>query len=523
MAATATTADGAAEAMARSHDAPIITSLLDTDLYKLTMLQAVRRHFPTSPATFKFTNRSAATMSFSRHAYTQIQDQVSTLGALRLSEDEAQFLRRECPYFAQDFLHWLQNDFRLRPDEQVQLRFVPGDSSKKNDAQEEYGQIEVEVRGTWEEIILYEVPLMAIISEVYFRTVDTLWDMTAQFTLAAEKAYRLVSAGCVFSDFGTRRRRSFAAHHTVVRGLIAGCARARQDSSSSSSGGKMLGTSNVLLAKTFGLTPIGTMAHEWFMGVGAALGYPHAAENGSNTSLRALQLWDQVYAPPPHGPFTPTSPAHDLTVALTDTFSTSVFWDELLLGDAPAPSPSSTNAGIQAAKEAGTEIVHRWRALRQDSGDSKAYARQAVQRYRSAGVDPSTKVIIYSDGLDVEKCIDLAKFSKEIGIGAGFGIGTSLTNDFLKSSSSPSSTSSSIDISEAPVPPDRSLPASKQNKSKALNMVIKLSSINGEPTVKISDELSKNTGDKAEVAAVKRRFGLDGADGAAGGVGEGKE
>ncbi|KAE8236076.1 hypothetical protein A4X13_0g9272, partial [Tilletia indica] len=134
----------------------------------------------------------------------------------------------------------------------------------------------------------------------------------------------------------------------------------------------------------------------------------------------------------------------------------------------------------------------------------------------SAGVDPSTKVIIYSDGLDVEKCIDLAKFSKEIGIGAGFGIGTSLTNDFLKSSSSPSSTSSSVDVAEAPVPPERSLPASKQNKSKALNMVIKLSSINGKPTVKISDELSKNTGDKAEVAAVKRRFGLDGAEGAAG-------
>ncbi|KAE8214987.1 hypothetical protein CF319_g9048 [Tilletia indica] len=80
---------------------------------------------------------------------------------------------------------------------------------------------------------------MAIISEVYFRTVDTAWDMTARFTLAAEKAYRLVSAGCVFSDFGTRRRRSFAAHHAVVRGLIAGCARAQQDSTSSSSGGKM--------------------------------------------------------------------------------------------------------------------------------------------------------------------------------------------------------------------------------------------------------------------------------------------
>jgi len=486
-----------------------VCSLLDTDLYKLTMLQAVRKHFPDSPVSFRFTNRGAATMPFNRTAFTKIQEQVRLLAHLQLSDDEAAYLKTECPYLRPDFVQWLHDDFRLRPEEQVQLRFVPDSSvTQDRDDGEEWGQLEVEAHGTWAETILYEVPLMAIISEVYFRTIDTQWDMTAQTTLAAEKAQRLVSAGCVFSDFGTRRRRSFATHDAVIQGLIDGAHRATEQDSSSSPG-KLLGTSNVFFAKKYGLTPIGTMAHEWFMGCGAALGYPRAAKQGHfNTSLRALQLWDELYSPPPHGSFTPSSPAHDLTVALTDTYSSAVFWDEFLYGDAPAPTTISAEyelpAGVLAARQAGLEIVRRWRAIRQDSGDSKEYARQAIRRYREAGVDPSTKTIIYSDGLNVDKCIDLAQFSKELGIGAGFGVGTFFTNDFLRSPSAPDAAADP----KAPIPAERTRPANEQAKSKALNIVIKLSSFNGRPTVKISDELSKNTGAKEEVAAVKARFGL---------------
>ncbi|KAK0545179.1 nicotinate phosphoribosyltransferase [Tilletia horrida] len=491
-------------------NAPIITSLLDTDLYKLTMLQAVRAHFPTALVSFKFTNRSASSMSFTHAAFVDIQEQIARLAHLRLSSEEALYLKQNCPYFTQHFLHWLQHDFSFRPQEQVKLTFVPSDDDQGR------GQISLETHGSWADTILYEVPLMAIISEVYFRTVDTHWDLRSQSSLAAHKAHRLIAAGCVFSDFGTRRRRSFATHKAVIQGLIAGSAQATQGPAPAGQPGKLLGTSNVLLAKIFGLTPIGTMAHEWFMGIGAALGYPHASQAGLNTHLRALQLWDDIYAPPPHGHFTPTSPAHDLTVALTDTFSTAVFWDELLLGDAPgsdlAASASSSSPSLAAAREAGLEIVKRWRAIRQDSGDSKAYAREAVRRYKSAGIDPKTKTIIFSDGLDVDKCIDLLKYSQEIGIGAGFGVGTSFTNDFMR-----------LPNSETPNPhADPNAPLSSENpeaeprphagtqKSKALNMVIKLGSIDGKPTVKISDELSKNTGVKEEVVAVKARFGLEG-------------
>lgn len=129
------------------------------------------------------------------------------------------------------------------------------------------------------------------------------------------------------------------------------------------------------------------------MAVAALEGYDYA-------NLRALQYWESIYCPPA---FQPQSPADDLTVALTDTFSSKVFFKDLL------ETPE------------GREIGKRWRGLRQDSGDSKVFARKAIEVYKSLGIDPKKKVVIYSDGLHVEKCIELAQFSKEVGIGAGFG------------------------------------------------------------------------------------------------------
>lgn len=209
--------------------------------------------------------------------------------------------------------------------------------------------------------------------------------------LAKGKARQLVSNGIRFSEFGSRRRRSYDSHRLCIEGLLAG----EQEvlSSSAPNKGKLLGTSNVHFAQKYNLTPIGTVAHEWTMSLAALEGYDHV-------NLRALQLWDQVYAPPG---FVPNSPSHDLTIALTDTFSTKVFFDDL------------------CSKPEGKEIAKRWRGLRQDSGDSKAFAIKAKEVYESLGIDPKSKVVIYSDGLNVDKCIELAKFSEELGIGAGFG------------------------------------------------------------------------------------------------------
>lgn len=177
----------------------------------------------------------------------------------------------------------------------------------------------------------------------------------------------MVSSGIRFSEFGTRRRRSYATHKAVIEGLLQGEERAL--AASPTNPGKLLGTSNVHFAQMFDLVPIGTVAHEWTMALAALEGYSHS-------NLTALEKWDQVYSPPE---FVPNSPTHDLTIALTDTFSTAVFWNDLL------------------SSEKGKEIARRWRGLRQDSGDSKAFARRAKEAYESIGVDPKTKVVIYSD------------------------------------------------------------------------------------------------------------------------------
>lgn len=391
------------------------------------------------------------------------------LSRLRLTNDEETWLKTTCPYLRPHYLSYLSL-FQLDPKTQVEIEFIP-DKQQKGE-KEEWGDLNVKIEGKWVEVILYEVPIMAIISEVYFTSIDTSWNLKGQRALAKGKGHRLVLAGIGFSEFGTRRRRSYKVHRLVLEGLLEGEKEAKKNDSSGTNLGRLVGTSNVHFAHIFGLNPIGTVAHEWTMGIAALEGYAHP-------NLRSLQLWDAVYSPPN---FIPDSPAHDLTIALTDTYSTEVFWKELL------------------GEPSGKEILQRWRGLRQDSGDSKEFAKKSKQIYQDLGIDPKSKVIIYSDALDVAKCIELAQYSKELGIGASFGVGTHLTNDFMQTFEKKEVEDDLDDTSSLSM---KGIPPSK-----ALNMVIKLASVNGKKTVKISDELSKNTGDAEEIKRCKDHFGL---------------
>lgn len=285
------------------------------------------------------------------------------LGTLRISAEEEAWLREACPYFQEKYLAFLR-DFQLRPADEVDVRFVPTDG--------EYGQLEVLIQGAWASVILYEVPVMAIISETYFQTVDRDWTAAGQRERAADKARKLLQHGVMLSEFGTRRRRSLATHVEVMHGLLD----AQKEVGDAPGAGRILGTSNIYLAKQFGVAPVGTVAHEWTMAIAAIHGYEHS-------NLRALQLWDAVYQPPA---FTPARPVDDLTIALTDTFSTRVFWDDLL------------------SSESGKEILRRWRGVRQDSGDSRVFVRHALDVYRSIGVDPAKKLVIFSDGTSMSLC-----------------------------------------------------------------------------------------------------------------------
>lgn len=411
-------------------------SILDTDLYKLTMQQAVLQHFPTANVTYRFTNR-AKEMLFSRECFELAKQSVNRLSELQLQPNEAEWLRNNCPYFTEDYIAYLTS-FRFRPEEQVRMELhvtsPPG-------ANVEEGYITMDINGLWAETILYEVPVMSILSEAFFLTVDRGWSYEGQEELACEKAKQLIQAGVSFSDFGTRRRRSYHGQDLVLGGLIRG----NNELSGEGFRGKLTSTSNPHFAMKHGLSTIGTIAHEWIMGIAAMRGY-------ENSNGLALDYWEETY---------PTTKSNVLHIALTDTFSTEAFNEDF-------------KKDVERAK--------RWRGLRQDSGDPLAFIPKARAVYEFLGIDHRTKVIVFSDGLDVETAIKIQKAVDQEGFIGAFGIGTFLTNDYKR-----------LDNGQ---------------KSKPLNMVIKLASAEGVPCVKISDDLTKNTGDPEIVSQIKRRFGI---------------
>ncbi|GAA6042135.1 hypothetical protein JCM8097_003127, partial [Rhodosporidiobolus ruineniae] len=370
---------------------------------------------------------------------------------VHLQPSERAYLTQRCPYLGTAFLDYLES-FRFRPAEQVLLQFVP--TGEVDDKGVEWGSFELEVHGLWKETILYEVPLMSIISEAYFTHVDTKWDYVGQIGNAKQKGDKLFSAGCLLSEFGSRRRRTYKAHDLVMRGLLSSSSSAVQEGKK----GKLAGTSNVHFAMKYDQAPIGTIAHEFIMGIAALEGY-----EGCNG--RAMDAWEKVY------------PDGSLGIALTDTFTTKPFFDDFV---------------------SNPDRAKRWKGLRQDSGDPFKFIETAKEAWTRVGEDPSKKIVVFSDALDVDLCIKLKQASDAAGIGCSFGVGTNLTNDFRRV--------------EEPIQqenPGEGEPRTEGEKSKALNMVIKLYSINDQPCVKISDELTKNTGDPEAVKLVKRRFGLE--------------
>ncbi|KAJ6577250.1 nicotinate phosphoribosyltransferase [Mycena capillaripes] len=395
---------------------PLPRSILDTDLYKLTMQQAVLHHFPDTQASYKFTMRDKNVV-FTKQAFNTFQKTVDRFSDLALTDSEHLWLKTTCPYFTAEYLSYLQK-YRFKPTEQVRVQFVPTSPDG------ETGRIEIDAHGPWIETIFWEVPLMASLSEVYFQCVATDWTYDGQKALAYEKGRALLQADCVFSEFGTRRRRSFETQDIVIESLV-------RASKATESKGRLSGTSNAL----------GTIAHEWFMGVAALKGYDDA-------NSVAMNLWEEVYP-------------NALLIALTDTFSSEAFFKSF-----------SSNK----------ERAIRWQGLRQDSGDPFVFGVRAKEIFESLGIDPSKKMIIYSDALNIDKALRLKEQANDLGLNVSFGIGTFLTNDFKKTTST--------------------------DVSKALNMVIKLSSVDDRPCVKLSDDLTKTTGHQDTVELVKKIYNL---------------
>lgn len=227
---------------------PVIKSFLDTDLYKITMHAAVHKNFPDAIVSYNFTNRTPE-KKLTNEALDWLRSQIELLGELRFSKDEIEYLRNAVPYLPQEYFQFIQ-DFKLSPKDQVVI--IVEDDNK----------LDLKVNGKWQDTILYEIPLLALISEAYFRFVDTDWNLDGQVEKIQDKAKRLIDAKIPFSEFGTRRRRSFEAQELIVKSITSYTETLPADEK-----GLFLGTSNVLFAKEFNVKPIGTVAHEWMMGI----------------------------------------------------------------------------------------------------------------------------------------------------------------------------------------------------------------------------------------------------------------
>lgn len=177
-----------------------------------------------------------------------------------MSKEELAFLEEKCPYLENAYLRYLSS-FRLHPSKQIKLTFKPVEVS----GDKQTGDLHIAIKGPWVETILYEIPLLALTSEAYFRFCNTDWDHEGQIERAFQKGCTLLQNGCLFSEFGSRRRRDYKTQDLVMQGLC----RAADEGSKAGWPGKLTGTSNVHFAMRYGVNPVGTVAHEWYMGIAA--------------------------------------------------------------------------------------------------------------------------------------------------------------------------------------------------------------------------------------------------------------
>lgn len=339
-----------------------IKSILDNDFYKFTMQNAVVNLYPQARAKYGFINRG-------QHVFPpgfgdQLMAEIRKLQTLQLTPDEKKFLRKSCPYLPPTYLDFLQG-FRYDADEVV--------------VQQHGSDINVEIEGYWYRTILWEVPIMFLICELYYRQPEVIRAMGVRENNASvaetakNKIEKYKSLGVTIADFGTRRRHSYEVQKIVV------------DTMKKFGSGTFIGTSNVHFAMELGTRPIGTHAHEWFMFHAAKYGY-------KMSNPLALENWVQIYR-------------GDLGIALSDTYTSEVFF-----------------------KAFDKKFSKLFDGVRHDSGDPIEFSEKTIAHYKYMGIDPISKTIIFSDALDFEKVERIATFCRGK-IGSSFGIGTNFTND----------------------------------------------------------------------------------------------
>ena len=351
----------------------IITSLLETDMYKFSMGQAIYHQFSDYKTTWTFKCRNED-VYFTKEMVEEIRNQIKAYCTIRFTEEELEYLNN---------IRWIKGSYvdflRLWQPRFEDFEIISTDEEKCG--------MRIEAKGTWLNTSMYEIPTLAIVNEVYFRMAYDYNQLINSFKerLDAKVNYLCAEGGKTyelgaFSEFGLRRRLSAEAQEYAVMAL----SQKNKDFKNS----LFVGTSNVYLAKKYHLTPVGTMAHEWIMCVGQG----NHKHNPAYSNWYSLDAWVKEY-----GVLNGT--------ALTDAITTDCFLRDFQLTYATLFS-----------------------GVRHDSGDPKEWADKMINHYIDLGIDPKTKTLLFSDSLDFEKADDLKKYVGDRAKVA-FGIGTYISND----------------------------------------------------------------------------------------------
>ncbi len=349
----------------------IISSLLDTDLYKFTMMQVVLHQFPGAEVEYRFKCRNRVDLA----PYVgEIREEIRSLCSLRFQDAELAYLKA-MRFIKSDFIDFL-GIFRLN-EKYVNVMALAS------------GEIEVSIKGPWLHTILFEIPVLAIINEVYFRNTQKQPDFAEGRARLHTKILELQADGLrelKIADYGTRRRFGKAWHEEVLRTLVTRLGTGLKAEQAGSVLGQFAGTSNVLFAMKLGLTPLGTMAHEYLQAC-QALG-PRLRDS----QVFGFEMWAKEYR-------------GDLGIALSDVYGMSAF-----------------------LRDFDMYFCKLFDGTRHDSGDPFQWGERMLAHYAKNRVDPKTKTLIFSDGLTVPRTIELyQQFRGRCQL--AFGIGTNLTND----------------------------------------------------------------------------------------------
>ncbi|WP_185851992.1 nicotinate phosphoribosyltransferase [Blattabacterium cuenoti] len=335
----------------------IVSSLLDNDFYKFTMQNAVIKLFPLAKAKYEFINRGRH--SFPKNFDKILKENLNKMAYLKLSNEERIFLEKYCPYLDSSYLDFL-NKYQYNPKE-VNI-FQKGEN------------IQMHIEGLWSSTILWEVPLMAIISELYYKLTGAKKISEKKVTsITKEKLKTYKKLQVRIGEYGTRRRYSYKIHKLVLKILT--------------EEGKpfFMGSSNVHFSHIFSIKPIGTQGHEWIMF--------HAAKYGLNIADRiAMENWLNIYG-------------NNLGIALSDTYTSPIFF-----------------------KNFNKKLSNIFKGVRHDSGDPIFFAKETIKHYKKFKINPVRKKIIFSDNLNPCKIAYISSFCKKK-INTFFGIGTNFTND----------------------------------------------------------------------------------------------